>query len=142
MRLKTISFMRTTVREAKREAASSRYLAEAAGSLAVQDVLARRIQREVMLGWIEVITAQQKREVLSFLIEKLEGRQSLVEDSILDGTATPADVIAIKAELSAARAELPAAPDAEPAGPERLARWTGYAGTGRAPAGTPGTNAH
>src|SRR3546814_12299768 len=111
MRLKTISFMRTTVREAKREAASSRYLAEAAGSLAVQDVLARRIQREVMLGWIEVITAQQKREVLSFLIEKLEGRQSLVEDSILDGTATPADVIAIKAEISAARAEPLAAQD-------------------------------
>src|SRR3546814_13672399 len=76
-----------------------------------------------MLGWIEVITAQQKREVLSFLIEKLEGRQSLVEDSILDGTATPADVIAIKAEISAARAELLAAQDAEAAGRAMLARW-------------------
>src|SRR3546814_7708895 len=87
MTMKTIGIMRTQVREAKREAASARYLAEAAVSLAEQDVLARRIQREVMLGWIEVITAQQEREVLSFLIEKLEGRQSLVEDSILDGTA-------------------------------------------------------
>src|SRR3546814_15791954 len=86
---------------AKRDAASARYLAEAAVSLAEQDVLARRIQREVMLGWIEVIEAQQKREVLNFLIEKLEARQSLVEDSILDGTATPADVIAIDAEISA-----------------------------------------
>src|SRR3546814_1572932 len=72
MTMKTIGIMRTQVREAKREAASARYLAEAAVSLAEQDVLARRIQREVMLGWIEVITAQQKREVLSFLIEKLE----------------------------------------------------------------------
>src|SRR3546814_6566948 len=80
-----------------------------------------------MLGWIEVITAQQKREVLSFLIEKLEGRQSLVEDSILDGTATPADVIAIKAEISAARAELLAAQDAEAAGRAMLARWIGDA---------------
>ncbi|HEY9552829.1 TolC family protein [Allosphingosinicella sp.] len=127
MTMKTIGIMRTQVREAKREAASARYLAEAAVSLAEQDVLARRIQREVMLGWIEVITAQQKREVLSFLIEKLEGRQSLVEDSILDGTATPADVIAIKAEISAARAELLAAQDAEAAGRAMLARWIGDA---------------
>src|SRR3546814_16673062 len=99
--MKSIGIMRTQVREAKRDAASARYLAEAAVSLAEQDVLARRIQREVMLGWIEVIEAQQKREVLNFLIEKLEARQSLVEDSILDGTATPADVIDIEAEISA-----------------------------------------
>src|SRR3546814_19771391 len=92
MTMKSIGIMRTQVREAKRDAASARYLAEAAVSLAEQDVLARRIQREVMLGWIEVIEAQQKREVLNFLIEKLEARQSLVEASILDGTATPADV--------------------------------------------------
>src|SRR3546814_3658733 len=80
MTMKSIGIMRTQVREAKRDAASARYLAEAAVSLAEQDVLARRIQREVMLGWIEVIEAQQKREVLNFLIEKLEARQSLVED--------------------------------------------------------------
>src|SRR3546814_6858944 len=80
-----------------------------------------------MLGWIEVIEAQQKREVLNFLIEKLEARQSLVEDSILDGTATPADVIAIEAEISAARAELLAAQAAEAAGRAMLARWIGDA---------------
>ena len=127
MTMKSIGIMRTQVREAKRDAASARYLAEAAVSLAEQDVLARRIQREVMLGWIEVIEAQQKREVLNFLIEKLEARQSLVEDSILDGTATPADVIAIEAEISAARAELLAAQDAEAAGRAMLARWIGDA---------------
>lgn len=127
MTMKSIGIMRTQVREAKREAASARYLAEAAVSLAEQDVLARRIQREVMLGWIEVIQAQQKREVLNFLIEKLEARQTLVEDSILDGTATPAAVIAIEAEISAARAELLAARDAEAAGRAMLARWIGDA---------------
>ena len=127
MTMKSIGIMRTQVRETKREAASARYLAEAAVSLAEQDLLARRIQREVMLGWIAVIEAQQKREVLNFLIEKLEGRQSLVEDSILDGTATASDVIAIEAEISAARAELLAAQDAEAAGRAMLARWIGDA---------------
>lgn len=127
MTMKSIGIMRTQVREAKREASSARYLAEAAVSLAEQDLLARRIQREVMLGWIAVIEAQQKREVLLFLIEKLGARQSLVEDSILDGTATPADAIAIEAEISAARAEWRAAEDAEAAGRAMLARWIGDA---------------
>src|SRR3546814_20068665 len=99
MTMKSIGIMRTQVREAKRDAASARYLAEAAVSLAEQDVLARRIQREVMLGWIEVIEAQQKREVVNFLIEKLEARKSLVEVSILDGTAKTADDIAVETKI-------------------------------------------
>ena len=127
MTMKSIGIMRTQVREAKRDAASARYLAEAAVSLAEQDVLARRIQREVMLGWIEVIEAQQKREVLGLLVEKLEARQSLVEGGILDGSATPADVIAIEADISAARGEMLAAKDAEAAGRAMLARWIGDA---------------
>lgn len=127
MTMKTIGIMRTQIREAKRDAASARYLAEAAVSLAEQDLLARRIQREVMLGWIAVIEAQQKREVLRLLVEKLEGRQSLAEDAILTGAAKPADVIAIEADISAARAELRAAEDAEAAGRAMLARWIGDA---------------
>src|SRR3546814_14905793 len=110
MTMKTIGIMRTQVREAKREAASARYLAEAAVSLAEQDVLARRIQREVMLGWIEVITAQQKWDVLSFLIEKLEGSQSLGEDSILAGTAQPAGCHPITAHTTDHQPALPTAP--------------------------------
>lgn len=127
MTMKSIGIMRTQVREAKRDAASARYLAEAAVSLAEQDVLARRIQREVMLGWIAIIEAQQKREVLGLLVEKLEARQSLVEGGILDGSATPADVIAIEADISAARGEMLAAKDAETAGRAMLARWIGDA---------------
>lgn len=127
MTMKSIGIMRTQVREAKRDAASARYLAEAAVSLAEQDVLARRIQREVMLGWIAIIEAQQKRGVLGLLVEKLEARQSLVEGGILDGSATPADVIAIEADISAARGEMLAAKDAEAAGRAMLARWIGDA---------------
>lgn len=127
MTMKSIGIMRTQVREAKRDAASARYVAEAAVSLAEQDVLARRIQREVMLGWIAIIEAQQKREVLGLLVEKLEARQSLVEGGILDGSATPADVIAIEADISAARGEMLAAKDAEAAGRAMLARWIGDA---------------
>ena len=127
MTMKSIGIMRTQVREAKRDAASARYLAEAAVSLAEQDVLARRIQREVMLGWIAIIEAQQKREVLGLLDEKQEARQSLVEGGILDGSATPADVIAIEADISAARGEMLAAKDAEAAGRAMLARWIGDA---------------
>ena len=104
MTMKFVGVGRQQVGEAKREAASQRLLAEAAVSLAEQDVLARRIQREVMLGWISVIEAQQKREVLEFLIEKLEARQATVEAGILGGEATPAGAIAIEAEIAAARA--------------------------------------
>ena len=127
MTMKTIGLARRQVRDSKRTAASARLLAQGAVSAAEQDVLARRIQREVMLGWIMVVESQQKREVLGFLTRKLQARQETIEANILSGGATAAAAIAIQAEIAAARAELLAARDAEAAGRAMLARWIGDA---------------
>lgn len=127
MTMKTIGIGRQQVRGSKREAASARLRAQGAVSEGEQDLLARRIQREVMLGWIAVVESQQKREVLEFLIDKLEARQQTIEANILSGGATPAAAIGVQAEIAAARAELLATRDAEAAGRAMLARWIGDA---------------
>lgn len=118
---------REQVRRSRREAAAIRILAEGQVSLAEQDVLARRIQRDVMLGWTAVVEARQKQELLDILVSKLEARQNLIQAQIPTGVATPADALAIEAEISAVRAELLAAQDAEAAGRAMLARWIGEA---------------
>ena len=127
MTMKTVGVARRQVRGSKRAEASARLLAQGAVSAAEQDLLARRIQREVMLGWITVVESQQKREVLDFLMRKLQARQETIKANILSGGATAAAAIAIQAEIAAARAELLAARDAEAAGRAMLARWIGEA---------------
>lgn len=127
MTMKTIGVGRQQVRGSKRTAASARLRAQGAVSAAEQDVLARRVQREVMLGWIAVVESQQKREVLDFLVRKLEARQETIKANILSGGATAAAAIAIEAEIAAARAELLSSREAEAAGRAMLARWIGDA---------------
>lgn len=127
MTMFVIGIGREQVRRARRTAEASRIRAEGQVSLAEQDVLARRIQREVMLGWIAVVEAQQKQELLDILVRKLEARQDIIEAEIPTGAATPADALALQAEIAAARAELLAARDAEAAGRAKLSRWIGDA---------------
>lgn len=127
MTMRFIGISRQQVRGAKRGAAAARILAQADVSLAEQQLLARRIQREVLLSWTMVQEGQQKQEVLQTLIDKLQGRLRAAEANIPTGQASSADAIAIRAEIAAAEAELEAARGLEAAGRAALARWIGDA---------------
>ena len=127
MTMRTIGIGREQVRRARRDAAAARLLAEGDVSLAEQQLLARRIQREVMLGWIAVLEAQQRQEVLRSLIARLTARLEAVEAQIPTGRATVADAVAMRGEIAAARADLTAALGDEGAGRAALARWIGDA---------------
>jgi outer membrane protein, heavy metal efflux system len=127
MTMRTIGIGREQVRRSRRDAAAARILAQGDVSLAEQQLLARRIQREVMIGWIAVLEAQQKQEVLRNLIQRLEARLGTMEDHVSTGRATPADVVAVRAEIGAARGDLAAAQGDEEVGRSALARWIGDA---------------
>ena len=125
MTMRFIGISREQVRGARRRAESARLLAQAEVSLAEQQLLARRIQREVLLAWTTIIHAHHEQEVLQSLIQKLEGRRDAAVANIPTGQATSADAVAIRAEIAAAEAELERARGAERAGRAALARWIG-----------------
>ena len=137
MTMRTIGIGREQVRRSRRDAASARLLAEGDVSLAEQQLLARRIQREVLLGWISVQEAWEKQGVLRNLIERLEARMGAMEDHVATGRATPADVVAVRAEIGAARGALGAAESDEQVGRAALARWIGDAADRRLVGGFP-----
>ena len=137
MTMRTIGIGREQVRRSRRDAAAARLLAEGDVSLAEQQLLARRIQREVMLGWIAVLEARQKQEVLRGLTARLEARMEVMEQHVSTGRATPADVVAVRAEVGAARADLATAEGDEQAGRAAWARWIGDAADLRLEGGLP-----
>jgi outer membrane protein TolC len=137
MTMRTIGIGREQVQRSRRDAAAARLLAQGDVSLAEQQLLARRIQREVMLGWTAVLEAQQKEAVLRNLIERLEARLHAMEDHVSTGRATPADVVAVRAEIASARGDLAAASGDEGVGRAALARWIGDAADLRLTGGLP-----
>ena len=137
MTMRTVGIEREQVRRSRRDAAAARILAEGDVSLAEQQLLVRRIQREVMLGWIAVLEAQQKQTVLRDLIARLEARMETMEDHVSTGRATPADVVAVRAEIGSARSDLASAQGDEQVGRAALARWIGDAADLRLDGGLP-----
>ena len=125
MTMRTVGVSREQVRGSTRSARAERLRAEGAVSLGEQQVLARRIQREVLLAWTTIVEAQHKQRALTNLIQRLEGRREAAEADVPTGRATAADVVAIRAEVGAARAELAEARGNEAEGRAALARWLG-----------------
>lgn len=129
MTMRFIGIGREQVRAERREAESALLRAEGSVSTAEQQVLARRIQREVMLAWIQILEARQAIELLDELIAKLEARLRTAEAGIPTGRATAADAIAIRAEIASARAEAAQRFGQEQEGRAALGRWLGDAGS-------------
>ena len=127
MTMRFIGIGREQVRRARRRAESARLLAQGDVALAEQQLLARRIQREVLLAWTSVILGQRKQSILDSLIDKLEARLRTAEANISTGQATSADAVAVRAEIAAARAEMEEARGEEASGRAALARWIGDA---------------
>ena len=125
MTMRFIGLSREQVRDEKREAAAARLIAQGQASLAEQQLLARRIQREVLLAWTTIIHAHHEQEVLNSLMQKLQARLRAAEANIPTGQAIAADAVAIRAEMGAVEAELEEARGQERAGRAALTRWIG-----------------
>lgn len=112
---------------ARRRADAARLLAEASAAEAERELLARRIEREVLLAWTTIIEAQEQQGLLQSLIDEREGRYSAAEAGIATGRSNSADAIAARADIAAIRAEIADARGAEAQGRAALSRWIGAA---------------
>ena len=123
----TISVMREQVRRSKREAEASRLRAEAFANRAGATVEERRIQRDVMIAWINAVEAKAKQQLLDRLISDLKVAYQVTEAGIPTGSSTPAIALQTQAEIALAKAQEAEARGDEARARAALGRWIGVA---------------
>lgn len=123
----TIGVMREQVRRSKREAESARLRAEAFASRAGASVQERRIQRDVMVAWIDAVEARAKQRLLDRLISDLKLGHQVMEAGIPTGSSTPALALQMQAEIALARAQASKARGDEVRARAAMGRWIGAA---------------
>ena len=111
----------------RRRADAARLLAEASAAEAERRLTERRIEREVLTAWIDVVEARERQAVLRNLIDERQGRYHLAEAQVPTGRASAADAIAARADIAAIRSELADARGDEAAARAMLSRWIGQA---------------
>ncbi len=123
----TISVMREQVRRSKREAEASRLRAEAFANRAGATVQERRIQREVMIAWINAVEAMAKQRLLDRLISDLKVGYQVAEAGIPTGSSAPAVALQMQAEIALATAQEAEARGDEARARAAMGRWIGVA---------------
>lgn len=123
----TIGIMREQVRRSKREAEAARLRAEAVVSRAEGSVQERRIQRDVMVAWINAVEAGAKQKLLRQVISDLEVGHRVMEAGIPTGASTPSTALQMQAEISLAEVQRADARGQEMRARAELARWIGAA---------------
>lgn len=133
----TIGIMREQVRRSKREAAAAQLRAEAVVSRTEGTVQERRIQRDVMVAWINAVEAGAKQRLLARVISDLEVGHRVMEAGIPTGASTPSTALQMQAEISLAEVQRAAARGQEARARAELARWIGAAAQRPVPARIP-----
>lgn len=123
----TIGIMREQVRRSKRDAEAARLRAEAVVSRAEGTVQERRIQRDVVIAWINAVEAGAKQGLLDQVISDLEVGHRVMEAGIPTGASTPSTALQMQAEISLAEVQRAAARGQEERARAELARWIGAA---------------
>lgn len=123
----TIGLMREQVRRSKREAQAAQLRAEAFVSRAEATAQERRIQREVMIAWLNAVEAEAKQRLLDRLISDLVIGHQVMEAGIPTGGSTPALALQMQAEIALAEAQKVGARAEEARARAELARWIGLA---------------
>jgi len=123
----TIGIMREQIRRSKREAESVRLRAEAFASRKEATAQERRIQREVMIAWLNAVEAQAKQKLLDRLISDLNVGHQVMEAGIPTGASTPALALQTQAEIAIAEATKAKVVGEEAKARGELARWIGTA---------------
>lgn len=127
MTMYTIGVMREQVRRSRREAEAAQLRAGAIVSRAEGSAEERRIQREVMMAWIDAVEAAARQRLLARVIEDLNVGRRIMEAGIPTGASTPALALQAQAEVALAEAQLADARGAEERARALLARWIGPA---------------
>ncbi len=122
-----VGVMREQVRRSKREAAAARLRAEALVSRAEATAQERRIQREVMVAWVNAVEAEAKQRLLDRLIGDLRAGHQLMEAGVPTGASTPSLALEMQAEIALAEAQQVEAVGDEERARAQLARWIGAA---------------
>ena len=127
MTMYTIGIMREQIRRSKREAESTRLRAEAFASRKEATAQERRIQREVMIAWLNAVEAKAKQSLVDRLISDLNVGHQVLEAGIPTGASTPALALQTQAEIALAEATKAKAVGDEAKARGELARWIGAA---------------
>lgn len=122
-----IGLTREQVRRSRREAESARLRAEALVSRAEATAQERRIQRDVMLAWINAVEASAKQRLLDRLIGDLTAGYQVMEAGIPTGASTPALALQARAEIALAESERAGARGQAARARAELSRWIGPA---------------
>ncbi|MDP1907109.1 MAG: TolC family protein, partial [Hyphomicrobium sp.] len=131
MTMYTIGVMREQVRRSRREAEAAQLRAEAVVSRAEGSAQQRRIQREVMIAWINAVEAAAKQRLLAQIVRDLEVGRKVMEAAIPTGGSNPALALEAQAEIALAQSQLAASEGAEARARAGLARWVGAAAAQR-----------
>ena len=127
MTMYTIGIMREQVRRSRREAEASRLTAEAVFSRFEGSAQERRIQRDVMIAWIEAVEASASQRLLTQIVADLRTGRQVIEAGIPTGSSTPALELQAQAEIALAESQLAEARGAEARARAELRRWIGAA---------------
>ena len=123
----TIGVMREQVRRSRRQAEAARLTAEAVISRTEASVQERRIQRDVMIAWLNAVEAQAKQRLLDRLISDLSVGRQIMEAGIPTGSSTPSLALQAQAEVALAKAMQEDARGQEARARAEMARWIGAA---------------
>lgn len=127
MTMYTLGVMREQVRRSRREAEAARLTAEAVVSRFEGSAQERRIQRDVMIAWIEAVEASASQRLLTQIIADLRTGRQVIEAGIPTGSSTPALELQAQAEIALAESQLAEARGAEARARGELGRWIGPA---------------
>jgi len=122
-----IGIMREQIRRSKREAEAARFRAEAFASRKEATAQERRIQRNVMIAWLNAVEAQAKQSLVDRLISDLNVGHQVMEAGIPTGASTPALALQTQAEIALAEGTKAKAVGDEAKARGELARWIGAA---------------
>lgn len=123
MTMYVIGVMREQVRRSRREAEAARLYAEAAVSRFEGSARERRIQRDVMIAWLDAVAASKMQRLLAQVIGDLRTGRQVIEAGIATGSSTPALALQAQAEIALAETLLAGAKEAEARARGELARW-------------------
>ena len=137
MTMYTIGVMREQVRRSRREAEAARLQAEAVVSRTEGSAQERRIQRDVMIAWVDAVEAAARQRLLVRVIHDLDAGRSIMVAGIPTGASTPALALQAQAEIALAQVQLDEALSAEARARARLARWIGPAADRPLPTNVP-----
>ena len=127
MTMYVIGVMREQVRRSRREAEAARLRAEAAVSRFEGSAKERRIQRDVMIAWIDAVEASERQRLLAQVISDLRTGRQVIEAGIPTGSSTAALELQAQAEIALAETQLAEARAAETQARGELVRWIGAA---------------